>query len=147
MPNIAIVLKEEISRIARKEIREEVAHLRKLSTAQRSDIAELKRKTKELEQTIRGLQKNVGKPASNSVAHEPTEKLRFSAKGLSTLRQRLGLSAADFGLLVGASGQSIYKWEEGRVHPRPKHVVAIAALRGIGKREVVARLATLNPAS
>lgn len=144
MPNIAIVLKEEIARIARKEIREEVANLRKTSTAQRSEIAELKRRTKELEQAVRGLQKMVGKSAPQPDTPTSTETLRFSAKGLVTLRKRLGLSAADFGLLVGASGQSIYKWEEANVHPRAKHLPAIAALRGISKREAVARLETLK---
>jgi DNA-binding transcriptional regulator YiaG len=59
-------------------------------------------------------------------------------------RKRLGLSAADFGLLVGATGQSIYAWETGKAKPRPKALAAIAALRGIGKREVDARLAGLK---
>ena len=59
-------------------------------------------------------------------------------------RKRLGLSAADFGLLVGATGQSIYAWETGKTKPRPQALAAIAALRGIGKREVEARLASLK---
>jgi DNA-binding XRE family transcriptional regulator len=71
---------------------------------------------------------------------------RFSAKGLASLRQRLGLSAADCGLLVGASSQSIYNWEEGKVRPRAKHLPAIAALRSLGKREATARLEALTNA-
>jgi transcriptional regulator with XRE-family HTH domain len=59
-------------------------------------------------------------------------------------RKRLGLSAADFGLLVGASGQSVYAWEQGKARPRGKNLAAIAALRGVGKREVVERLAALK---
>ena len=72
------------------------------------------------------------------------ENLRFRAKGMAANRKRLGLSAADFGLLVGATGQSIYAWETGKTKPRPQALAAIAALRGIGKREVEARLASLK---
>jgi DNA-binding transcriptional regulator YiaG len=147
MPNIAVVLKEEIARIARKELRDEVAQLRKVQSTQRADIAELKRRNKELEQTVRHLQKGLGKPASTSADEAAAGDLRFSVKGLAAQRQRLGLSAADFGLLVGASGQSIYKWEEGKVRPRAKQLPAIAAVRGISKRDADARLAALKAAT
>ena len=40
--------------------------------------------------------------------------LRFSAKGLKSKRQTLGISAEQMGLLLGATGQSVYKWEDGR---------------------------------
>jgi len=61
-------------------------------------------------------------------------------------RKRLGLSAADFGLLIGASGQSVYAWEAGKTRPNADSLAAIAALRGIGKRAVEARLAALKAA-
>ena len=63
---------------------------------------------------------------------------------MASNRKRLGLSAADFGLLAGASGQSVYAWEQGKARPRGKNLAAIAALRGVGKREVVERLAALK---
>jgi DNA-binding transcriptional regulator YiaG len=42
--------------------------------------------------------------------------------------------------LIGASGQSVYKWEEGKSRPRQKNLTAIAAIRSIGKKEALARL-------
>ena len=65
---------------------------------------------------------------------------RFSAEGLKALRTRLGLSAADLGQLVGASGQSVYNWEAGTAVPRENLRMALASLRGIGKREALKRL-------
>ena len=65
---------------------------------------------------------------------------RFSAKGLASHRKRLGLSAHDCGILLGASGQSIYKWEDGKARPRAKHLPAIAALRTLGKKQAEALL-------
>ena len=61
-------------------------------------------------------------------------------------RKRLGLSAADFGLLVGATGQSVYAWGAGKTKPNADSLAAIAALRSIGKRSVEARLAALKTA-
>jgi transcriptional regulator with XRE-family HTH domain len=59
---------------------------------------------------------------------------------LATNRRRLGLSAAKLGLLVGASGQSIYQWETGKAQPRSKSLAAIVELRGIGKEEAASEL-------
>lgn len=145
MPNIASALKAEISRVARKEVRGETTSLKKYSTAHRSEIAALKRRLQALEQELRRLGKQRSKAEPGEEAEQPGERpLRFSAKGLASQRKRLGLSAADCGLLVGASSQSIYNWEEGKARPRAKHLSAISALRGIGKKEATARLESLR---
>ena len=72
--------------------------------------------------------------------------LRFTAKGLVSLRRRLGLSAQDCGRLVGAAGQSIYNWESGKARPQAKHLQALAALRPLGKKAAAQRLETLRQA-
>jgi DNA-binding transcriptional regulator YiaG len=61
-------------------------------------------------------------------------------------RKRLELSAAEFGLLVGTTGQSVYAWESGKAKPRAQYLPAIAALRGRGKREVMSKLEALKAA-
>ena len=141
MPNIAALLKDEISRVARKVVRGETDTLKKATRTYRSEIAALKRRTLELEQQIHRLGKAVGSASQPTVDAPSSEGLRFSAKGLISQRKRLGLSAAECGLLVGASAQSIYNWEEGKVRPRAKHLAAIAGLRTLGKKEAASRLA------
>ena len=74
----------------------------------------------------------------------PALAINLSAKGLAAQRRRLALSAHDCGLLVGASGQSVYNWEDGKAHPRAKQLPAIAALKTMGKKEAAARLASLR---
>ena len=153
MPNIASVLKAEISRIARKEGRSEVEALRKIVSTQRSDIAALKRRVQELEKASKALARassraKVLKPLASSVSQDTDSGgLRFRAAGMASNRKRLGLSAESFGLLVGATGQSVYSWESGKSKPRASNLAAIAALRGLGKREVAARLEALQQAS
>ena len=145
MPNIANLLKSEIARVARKEVRAETKGLKNAIAPYRAQIAELRRRTRELELQLRRLGRVTARVASAAPDAEAGERnLRFSAKGLAAQRQRLGLSAQAFGALIGASGQSVYKWEEGKTRPRAKHLPKIAELRGIGKREAAARLASLE---
>ncbi len=142
MPNIATLLKNEISRVARKEQRGESLALRKSVSAHRAEIAALKRRLQALEQQIRRLGKSHAKAAPTP--QEPDDsggKTRFSAKGLFAQRRRLGLSAAECGVLLGTSAQSVYNWEAGKVRPRARHLAAIAALRTLGKKDAAAHLA------
>lgn len=141
MPNLASILKSEILRLARREARAELESLKQASARYRGEIAELKRRVAQLEK----LQARAGKPASKAAAApeggEGGIRLRYSAKRLASQRRKLGLSAADMGRLIGVSGQTIYHWEAEKSRPRRAQLEAIAALRGIGKREAKARLA------
>lgn len=66
--------------------------------------------------------------------------IRFRSRRLAAHRAKLGLSAKDYGALIGVSPLSIYKWEGGNVRPRDAQLKAIASVRGLGKREAAARL-------
>jgi len=142
--NIAVALKGEIVRLARKELRNEMQHLKKAAASFRSEIAALKRRTQELEKELRRFGKmSTSKKERASAPDTEESKIRFSAKGLAAQRKRLGLSAHEIGLLVGASGQSIYNWESGHIRPRRSQLPSIAALRQLGKKEAAARLEAL----
>lgn len=140
MANIASLLKSEISRVARKEIRAETQALKKASAQYRTDIAALKRRVAEQDRLIARLRK--GAPAA-AVAKPSDEgpQLRFRADGFATLRKKLGLSAADMGKLLGVSLQTIYHWEKGQSKPRANQLQGIAEVRKLGKRGAAARLA------
>ena len=145
--NIAAALKVDIVRLARKEIRNETQALKKAAASHRSDIAALKRRLLEMEKQLRrrGRAQEAEGP-STDVQDTQAPKIRFSAKSLAAQRKRLGLSASDIGLLVGASGQSVYNWESGQVRPRASQLAPIAALRQMGKKDAAARLEALRAA-
>lgn len=149
MPNIASVLKSEIARIARKELRAATEGLKKTLSAQKTELTSLRHKVNDLEKSLKFLARGRTVAVKASMPEEVNAsvvagRIRFSAKGLATNRHRLGLSAADFGLLVGASGQSVYLWEAGKAQPRSKSLAAIVELRSIGKKEAAQRLAALK---
>ena len=148
MTNLATTLKAEIARIARKEIRGEVDSLRKAVTNYRSEIAALKRRAQGLELQVRRLSRASAKTEPVATNAEDSAKgRRFSAKGFAKHRQRLGLSAADCGLLLGASGQSIYNWESGDARPQARHLAALAAFRDLGKKAALAHLEAIKAKS
>lgn len=141
MPNIGAVLKQEITRIARKELRGVIAPVRKAGVTQRRAIARLKRQVAALERQVKVL----GAPPKRDTASAPAEQpsFRFRPTTVVKHRQRLGLSAEDFGALVGVSGQTIYNWERGK-RPRAKQLAVLSAIRQLGKRPALARLEVLR---
>jgi DNA-binding transcriptional regulator YiaG len=56
----------------------------------------------------------------------------------------LGLSASDYGKLIGVTGQTVYKWEQEASRPREQQMAALAALRRMGKKEARERLEELS---
>jgi DNA-binding transcriptional regulator YiaG len=142
MPNLASSLKAEITRLARKEVRSETESLKKASAQYRSDIAALKRQVASLEnQQARIAKKGLGKSAPVAEGEEST-KFRYSAKRFAAQRQKLGLSAAEMGSLIGVSAQTVYNWESEKSRPRQAQLTAIAAVRSMGKRQIKERLAS-----
>jgi DNA-binding transcriptional regulator YiaG len=140
LPNIASVLKEEIARLVRRQLRGETESLKKASSRYRSDIAALKRRIEALEKHISRLEKMAPKKVAPAADKTSETKLRFKPQGVRAQRTRLGLSAPEMGALVGVSAQTIYNWEAGASRPRAEQLAAIAAVRKMGKREVRARL-------
>jgi DNA-binding transcriptional regulator YiaG len=143
MPNIATVLREEILRLARKEIRRQTNALKQASAQYRKDIAEMKRRVSDLQRRVSPIEKQVLKDVSSQVPEVDAERVRFTAKGLRSQRRRLGLSAADCGTLIGVTNQTIYNWEHGKARPLKQQLARIASLRHMGRREAQACLEQL----
>jgi DNA-binding transcriptional regulator YiaG len=145
MPNIGAILKDEISRLCRREIRKQVQPVRKVSAGYRRDIAALKRQVQELQRRTSALAKSAVRAGSNNgSAGVPVRASRFVAKGLRSLRARLGLSASDLARLMGVSDQSIYNWELKKTSPRREQLATLATIRLLGKREARSRLEALR---
>ncbi len=145
MPNLAQVMKEEIRRLARKEVKANTEGTRKIVAQYRHDIAQLKRELDQAKRKIDFLEsqerKRIRKP---SVPSEALDGKRFSPKWLKSHREKLGLSAADYAKLVGASPQSIYLWERGETKPREAQLAKLVAVRGLGVRAARQRLEVIE---
>jgi DNA-binding transcriptional regulator YiaG len=147
MSNLAVALKDEIRRLARKEIKSQTGTTARAVAQYRREIATLKRQMREQEKKIAFLEgqerKRLGEP--DTVA-SMNGSVRFSARSVKAQRRRTGLSADDYAKLVGVSSLTIYNWEHGKSRPRQEQLASLASIRGIGKREAHAKLRLLKAA-
>jgi len=144
MPNIGSVLRQEITRLARKEVNAGTKAIRKANAQYRRDIAQLKRQVSALSKQVAYLERREQKRASKGLPKASTEGKRFSARGVKAHREKLGVSAAGYARLVGVSAQTIYNWESGKSKPRDEQLGSVVAVRDLGKRGAFERLEALE---
>jgi len=145
MSKLMAVMKDEIRRIARKEIRAVTAGLKKDQTAFRKAMAGLRSQVKGHHSTIHQLLQVTTKQSKlATLAPEAAEgsKAWVTAKGIRALRKKLKLSQAQFGKLAGVSGYTVLKWEHGSgpLKFRSRTRRALLAIRSLGIREARRRL-------
>lgn len=143
MSKVASVLKQEITRLAKKEASAQTKSLRRANAQYRRDIAELKRQSSTMARQIAFLETQERKRAVASPPTTSTEGKRFSPRWLVAHRRKTGLSAADYAKLVGVSPQTIYNWEHGKSKPQDQQLAALVEVRELGKREALRKLELL----
>ena len=154
MPDIRQVLRDEIQRLARKEVRDALAGLQRESRELRKTIAELRRRLAVLEKA--------GGPASvsrrsaaaapslddgpNASVDESALGARISSKMIKRMRERLDLTQAALATLLGVSAQTVYQWERknGPLQLRGRTRAAVVEVRSLGKREAMRRLSMVE---
>jgi DNA-binding transcriptional regulator YiaG len=145
MANLAVALKDEIRRLAKKEVKALTGSTKEAVVQYRRDIARLKRQVQEQQRKLAFLEsqekKRISKP---EVAEGEMENVRFSARSVRAQRKRLRLSAEDYAKLLGVSALTVYNWENGKSRPRQAQFAALVALRGMGRREAIRRLDLLD---
>jgi DNA-binding transcriptional regulator YiaG len=145
MSTVLPTLNDHIRKLARREVRAATSVTKRATAQYRRDIAALKRMIKALTSRLGSLEKHSSKGSPVvATAGEPPANTRFRADGLRSHRARMGLSAKDFGALVGVSALTIYNWETGKARPRRKQLAGLIAVRGLGKREAEKRLALVT---
>jgi DNA-binding transcriptional regulator YiaG len=138
MPNITSALNQHIRQLARRELKGSIVEANKRSAEHRRSIAALKREVTTLRRELATLKKFA--PKAPEMPKADLGKARLRIDGLKAHRTRLGLSANDYGKLIGVSGLTIYNWESKKSKPRRSQLGGIVAVRGIGKREAMKRL-------
>ena len=146
MPNIAAVLKDEIRRLAKREIKAATSTTKQAVVQYRRDIAQLKRELQLQKRKTAFLEAQERKRLDQPPAADEGELsgVRHSARSVPAQRKRLGLSAAAFGKLVGVSGLTVFNWEHGKARPRQDRLAALVAVRTMGRREALAKLEVLT---
>ena len=158
MPNLATLLKEEISKIVRKEVQDQVRELQKTVREQRDALARLEKQsgpakakaaakpaaTKPAATKSAAAKPAAAKPAAAKVSKAPAgdkrKQIRISPNTIKKHRKRLKLSQAELGELLNVSTNTVLRWEAGTSKPRSKHLSGLGQLRSMGLREVKKQL-------
>ena len=155
MPNLATLLKEEISKIVRKEVQDQVRELQKTVREQRDALARLEKQSGPAKAKAAAKPAAAKPTAAKPTAAEPTaaepvakvrkapagtgdkrKQIRISPNTIKKHRRRLKLSQAELGELLNVSTNTVLRWEAGTSKPRSKHLPGLGQLRSMGLREV-----------
>jgi DNA-binding transcriptional regulator YiaG len=149
MSTLAQTIKEEIRRISRREIGLALSNFRRDHIALKKRLAEQKSRISAIEKDNKELSKKqaafVQDHRVEAGSELEAEHVAVYARGIKSLRRRLGLSQIDLATLVGMNRISISHWEKksGKITiTKPEVRKALTELKGMKKAEVAARLGT-----
>jgi DNA-binding transcriptional regulator YiaG len=148
MSNVAKVLKAEIARISKREAKSATQGIGKSTVWLRKTVADLKKRVLSLEKENKRLTATLKKyqmAQPQKIDMEEGKKARFTSQGIRALRNKLRLSQADLGKLLGTTPHAVYLWEKkiGALNLRDKTKAAILSIRGLGARGAKEKLEEL----
>jgi len=130
-------LRQEITRLARKEVNAAVGPLSRR-------ILGLKRTVSQLRKAVDKVGGDTSAPARVLSAREALPKAsqadvnsaRILPGTIRSLRLKLGLTQTSLAVLLGVTPAAVQLWEQGRSQPRGRNKAGIVAVRSLGRREV-----------
>jgi DNA-binding XRE family transcriptional regulator len=150
MPDLNKPIREEITRLTRKELKDALQSQHKINSALKKSLAAVKAECAELRREVKAIHKCLPKapPVAKTpeVADDKLNRFRPTSKTVKQLRAKLGVSQNDFAKLLNVSLPCVRLWEqkEGPLQLRGKTKASLFALRTVGKREAKARLSELS---
>ena len=135
MGKVEAIIKSEIVRLAKREVRRVATPLRRDIRYLKSTVSQL-RKTVLILERFNALQKKEWeKKPPLKAAPEEVATSRLSPRLIRSLRRRLGISQRDLARLAGVSPLAVYQWESGVFKPKKEKKGVLIALRKIGRRD------------
>lgn len=131
------IIKSEIVRLAKREIR-------KISVPLGKDVRSLKNTLSHLRKSVLALERFAARQESElrkekillEATPEEVKGSRFSPRLIRSLRKRLGITQKELAILAGVTIGAIHQWESGTFVPRAQKKSALVALRKLGRRGV-----------
>jgi DNA-binding transcriptional regulator YiaG len=137
MGKIEGIIKSEIMRLAKREIRKIAVPLGRDVRYMKSAVSQLRKAVLTLQRITAGQQKELEKGKKPLEAPpEEVKASRFSPRLIRSLRGHLGITQKELGILTGVTIGAIHQWESGRFKPSMKKKAVMVALRKLGRREV-----------
>jgi len=136
MGKIESMIKSEIQRLARREIRSTFRPLKRGVRAMRLKLSSLAKGFSSLNRITKDQIKPATERFKLEALPEEIKISRFSPARIRSLRQKKGLSQKELGMLAGVSMGTVVLWEKGKITPKAERKGVLIALRKIGKRDI-----------
>ncbi|MBM4340123.1 MAG: helix-turn-helix domain-containing protein [Deltaproteobacteria bacterium] len=135
MGKVEAIIKSEIVRLAKREMRKVTSPLKKDVWILKSTVSQLRKTVINLERFIALQKKERDKQPPLKAAPEEVETSRLSPRLIRSLRKRLGLSQRNLARLAGVTPLTVYQWEGGVFKPKEEKKGVLVALRKLGRRD------------
>ena len=137
MGKVEGIIKSEIVRLAKKEVRKVSRPLGRDVRSLKSVVSQLRKAVLGLQRITTSQQKELQK--GKAVLEAPPEEVkesRFSPRLIRSLRRHLGVTQKELAVLAGVTVGAVHLWESGQFKPSMKKKAVMVALRKLGRREV-----------
>jgi len=138
---IESTIKAEIERLAKHEVRTAFRPLRKEVWGIRLKLSNLLKAFVPMNRLAKEIAESKAKEPKLAASPEEVKASRFTPERIRRLREKLGISQRELGLLVGSTTGAVLSWEKGKFKPQGEKKVALVALRKVRKRDVKKMLA------
>ena len=151
MPTLAALLKEEISKIVRKEVQHQMREQRdailarlekQTAPAKAQPKAAPKPKAAKAPKAKPAAKaaKAPAAPADTAASDDGAKQIRISPAIIRKHRKRLKLSQAELAKLLNVSTNTVLRWEAGSSKPRSQHLPQLDQLRSMSQRDLKKQL-------
>lgn len=144
MGKVEAIIKSEIVRLSKRELRKVTNPLKKDIWALKNAVSQLRKTVLPLERFVALQRKEWGKEPPLKAAPEEVETARLSPRLIRSLRKRLRLSQRDLARLAGVTPLAVYQWETGVFKPKKEKRSVLVALRKLGRRDAKKLLEALK---
>jgi DNA-binding transcriptional regulator YiaG len=137
MGKVEGVIKSEIIRLAKREVRKISVPLGRDVRSLKSAVSQLRKAVLTLQRITTTQQKVLEKGKMPLEASPEEVKMsRFSPRLIQSLRRHLGITQKELAILTGVTVGAAHLWESGQFKPSEKKKAVMVALRKLGRREV-----------
>ena len=136
MGKIEAMIKSEIQRLARREIRSTFRPLKREVRAMRLKLSSLMKGFSNLNRITKEQVQKASEQFKLEASPDQIKIARFSPARIRALRLKKGLSQKELGMLIGVSLGTVVLWEKGKITPKAERKGALIALRKLKKREI-----------
>jgi DNA-binding transcriptional regulator YiaG len=145
MGKIESIIKSEILRLAKRQLRTEFLPLRREVRGMRLKLSSLSKGFGVLDRQAKEQQQQEAKTRKIEASPEELKKARLTPQRIKKLRQKLGISQRELGILTKVNPLTVGFWEKGKFKPKPDKRAILVGLRKMRKRDVKKLLAESKP--